>query len=60
MTFIAIVLLFLLALYLAVAAALLSMWKGDIGGGWLRTLFAALSWPALLYVLARQWNWGRD
>lgn len=48
----------LLALYLGVAAICLAMWEGHIEG--VRALLAALSWPALLYVLAKQWNWGRD
>lgn len=52
------ILLVVIALYLGVAALCLAMWEGHVEG--VRALVAALSWPALLYVLAKQWNWGRD
>lgn len=55
---ISIILWSLLAIYLAIAAVFLSMWKGSIGGGWMRPLCAALSWPALLVVLWQTWRRG--
>ena len=56
MTIVTIILLGLLAGYLASAALFVVLWRDHIAGGWFQTLVSALAWPAVLVALFLAWK----